>query len=85
MIPPGRFDSASSHCPLVEKVPKAASSTVFELMYALGSRNGFAVDSRPMYLPRAPGGVARADAIVPHGAPPMNTTLEQYMRWSAKL
>ena len=66
-------------------MPKAASSTVFELMYALGSRNGFAVDSRPMYLPRAPGGVARADAIVPHGAPPMNTTLEQYMRWSAKL
>ena len=32
------------------KVPKAASTTIFDLVYALSIENGFAVDSRPIYV-----------------------------------
>ena len=35
------------------KVPKAASTTVFDLVTALAAKNGYAVNSRPMYVRRS--------------------------------
>lgn len=35
------------------KVPKAASTTVFDVLYALAAANHFAVNSRPFYVDRA--------------------------------
>ncbi|KAJ8604062.1 hypothetical protein CTAYLR_001747 [Chrysophaeum taylorii] len=32
------------------KVPKAASTTIFDLLYDLGPENGFAINSRPLYV-----------------------------------
>ena len=61
------------------KVPKAASSTLFDLVYVLAPRNRFAVDSRPMY----PAGGGGANEPRAEDARAINASAREYARWYA--
>jgi len=70
------------------KVPKAASTTLFDLVYALSGANAFSVESRPMYLDGArvnasAGEYAAFFAGLPADPPTLRTAHGPYLdyRW----